>query len=116
LARLGFRASEIEALGRIERTLHRWDEAECGTERGCIERDEETGKTYWLNAMTGDRSPVADRETAAKKRLAKIMAEHKRLVAYHQSDCRGVALYILRKRDINGESVDSIYTRGVAVC
>jgi hypothetical protein len=26
-------------------TLHRWHELECGTDNGCIERDETTGKS-----------------------------------------------------------------------
>jgi hypothetical protein len=51
------------------------------------------------------------------KRLGKIMAGHKRLLAYRQGDCRGCNLYILRKSQVAaGENVDSVYTRGVAVC
>ena len=116
LERLGFSYAEAQALRRISMTLRRWFEMECGTDHGCIERDEESGKAYLSNAMSGHRSPVADKETGARKRLAAIMAAYKRrLLAYVQTDCRGAALYILRKADVRGQDVASIYDRGVAV-
>lgn len=40
LALAGFLPHEIESLFRIERTLHRWHELECGTDAGHIERGE----------------------------------------------------------------------------
>jgi len=117
LSGMGFSDAEIEALRRIEMTLQRWGEQECGDERGAIERDEATGKPYWLNANTGRRFPVPDRERGALKRLGKIMADHPDFLAYHQTDCRGCNLYILRKSQVAaGESVESVYNRGVAVC
>lgn len=115
LAQLGVGYYQSEQLRRIALTLHSWFERECGTDNGCIERDETTGKTYWLNAMTGNRFPIPDRETGAKKRLAKVMAELPELTAYIQGDCRGASLYILRKADVNGHSIDQVYTQGVAV-
>ncbi len=122
LARLGLSPVEVSQLLRIERTLSNWSTAECNGE---IERDEDTGKPIgisraYLDGMSDKRReyPVADREAGALKRLAKIMQPHKRrLIAYHQGDPRGCALYILRKRDVRpGEAIDSIYYRGVAVC
>ena len=62
LGGMGFSNEEIEALRRIEMTLQRWGKQECGDERGAIERDEATGKPYWLNENTGRRLPVPDRE------------------------------------------------------
>jgi hypothetical protein len=117
LQQLGISYEDANALRRISMTLRSWFERECGTDNGCIERDEETGKTYWLNALTGRRWPVPDRETGARRRLVDLMSPHRRrLVAYIQTDCRGVALYILRKSQVKrGESIDSIYNRGVAV-
>lgn len=125
---LGFTLEEAAALRRISMTLRRWHELECGTGDGCIERDEATGKTYWLNAMTGRRYPVADRETGAKKRLAAIMAacnerrwQYPRdvptdLTAYIQGDPRGAALYILRPGDVpEGKDADAYYSRGLCV-
>lgn len=117
LAKLGIGYHEAEQLRRISMTLHSWFERECGTDNGCIERDEQTGKTYWLNAMTSRRFPIPDRETGAKKRLAKIMAGLPELEAYIQGDCRGASLYLLRKGiDLKpGEEIDCVYTRGTAV-
>jgi hypothetical protein len=111
---LGFTADEVEALRRISLTLRRWHELECGTDGGVIERDEATGKPYWLTDF-GRRSPVADREAGALRRLQKIM-EGRPLSYYVQTDPRGAALYILRPGDVpEGLSVESCYTRGVCV-
>jgi len=127
LQEVGFDYATANSLRRISMTLQRWFEYECGTEneRGtsfCIERDEKTEKPFMrVQYMAGNqwidrRSPVADRESGARKRLAKIMAQHAHLVAYVQTDCRGCALYILRQQDVKpGENIDQIYNRGVAV-
>ena len=124
LMQLGFTQAEAESLRRISMTLHRWHEKECGTDNGCIERDEQTGKAYWLNSMTMRRSPVRDDEAGAKKRLAAILKRVNiqragkvgRLDAYIQTDPRGAALYIIRPGDVPaGENVDSYYNRGLCV-
>lgn len=137
---LGFTPTEAEALRRISLSLHSWHERECGTDNGCIERDEETGKTFWLNSMSGRRYPIRDMETGARKRLASIIsarnardsyrgvaekpadqtiAEYvgqRNVSAYIQADPRGCALYILRPGDVpEGAHVDSCYSRGIAV-
>lgn len=116
LTRTGIAYDDALALRRIAMTLHRWHELECGTDNGCIERDETTGKTYWLNSNTMKRWPTADRETGAQKRLAKIIARYPTLSAYIQGDPRGASLYILRPGDVpEGCEVDSYYSRGLAV-
>lgn len=103
-------------LRRIAMTLHRWHELECGTDNGAVERDEDTGKTYWRNAWNGRRWPTPDRETGARKRLTKIMSAYPTLSSYIQGDPRGAALYILRPGDVpEGAAVDSYYSRGIAV-
>lgn len=113
---LGIERSDALGLRRISMTLHRWHEMEFGVDSGCIERDETTGKTYWLNSMSMRRYPVADRETGARKRLAKIMAKYPTLQAYIQSDHRGASLYILKPGDVpEGQDDDAYYSRGVAV-
>jgi hypothetical protein len=134
---LGFTRNEAASLRRISMTLHRWHELECGIDHGCVERDEETGKTFWLNSMTGRRSPIADRETGALKRLRYIInARNARrrdvlpvgqradinaintinVSAYIQTDPRGAALYIIRPGDVpEGASVESYYNRGICV-
>jgi hypothetical protein len=129
---LGFTADEAAALRRISLTLRRWHELECGTDGGCIERNEATGKPYWLTD-SGRRWTVADRETGALRRLRKIMHDvnERRFVgdaastldahcddlsAYVQTDPRGAALYILRPGDVPaGIKPESCYSNGVCV-
>lgn len=116
LVSLGIKDYDAYALRRISLQLHRWHELECGVDNGCVERDEKTGKTYWLNSMTGRRAPCSDRETGALKRLKKIMARYPTLKSYVQGDPRGCALYILRHNDVPaGKDADAYYSRGVAV-
>lgn len=125
---LGFTYEESIALRRISLTLRRWHEMECGIDSGCIERDPETDRPYWVSEWGAQwgrgmrtRRPIADRETGARKRLAAILkARNERdstaLDAYVQTDPRGAALYILRPGDIPaGSSPDSCYTRGICV-
>jgi hypothetical protein len=124
LQSLGFTSEEAEQLRRISMALHRWHELECGTDSGCIERDETSGKPYWLNSYTMKRSPMADREKGALKRLAAIVARVNvqragkvgPLSAYIQTDPRGAALYIIRPGDVpQGEDVAAYYNRGICV-
>ena len=134
LFELGFTREEAEALRRIALTLHRWHERECGDEHGCIERDESTGQTFWLHAMTGRRWRIPDRETGAVKRLNAIIAARNarirvahaigdvlgpatsNLSYYIQGDPRGAPLYLLRPGDVaDGQDVHSAYYRGLCV-
>lgn len=103
------------ALRRISMQLHRWHELECGIENGGVERDEATGKCYWYSSFSGRRTPCADRETGALKRLAKIMRQYPALRSYVQGDPRGCALYLLRPQDAPQGREDSYYSRGIAV-
>jgi len=114
LARLGIDYVDCVDLCRAERVLHTWGEHECN---GVIQRDEITAIPYVHSACTGKRSHrTCDRETGALKRITKILAPYG-LGFYHQTDPRGCALYIIRQNDVPpGESVDSYYTRGLAVC
>jgi len=112
----GIAYNDALAIRRCAMTLHRWNELECGLDNGCIERDEETGKTYWLNAMTGKRYKTPDRETGAVKRLNAIMARYPGMSAYLQGDCRGAAVYVLRPGDVpEGGDAGAYYSRGIAV-
>ena len=130
LANLGFSHEEAFKLRRIEMTLQRWFEYECGTGDSRVSRSIEReggtddGKPFMrvqfqsASGWQDRRYPIADKETGARKRLAKIMAGHKKLAAFVQSEPRGCALYILRKgKDIKpGDDINSIYSRGFAVC
>ena len=116
LLRAGIAPDDAIALRRIAMTLHRWHELECGTENGAIERDETTGKTNWISAVSGRRWSTPDRETGALKRLAKIMARYPALTSYVQGDPRGASLYILRVGDVpTGGDINAYYSRGLAV-
>lgn len=116
LTAIGIEYHDALALRRIAMTLHRWHEAECGTEYGGIERDEQTGKTYWYNSHSNRRTPTPDRETGALKRLETLMAQYPTLTSYVQGDPRGASLYILRPGDVpDGADVGSYYSRGIAV-
>lgn len=142
LVSLGFTETEAEQLRRISLTLHRWHELECGVDGGGVERNEETGKVTWYSSHTGKRTPYADRETGARKRLAAIVeARNKRtarqhtpecvmlndasarelcacqiLSTYIQTDPRGAALYIIRPGDVpEGADVSAYYSRGICV-
>jgi len=108
---------EANTLRRAEKTLHRWAELECGDSgpyaSWSIERDGQTGKPYWcVYPHTGEarRSPIADREAGALKRIKAICDAHG-IHFYHQTDPRGCALYV------SAEPIkDYDYSRGVACC
>jgi len=139
LQSLGFTYDEAAQLRRIEMTLQRWGELECGdgNEYGswAIERDEATEKPYMVrhhyrhgqgkDSVT--RYAVADREAGALRRLAKIvLARNSRgnagnwVYYYHQGDCRGCNLYLLTREQLTQDGallpIDQYYTRGLAVC
>ena len=116
LMSLGIDRQDAEALRRISMRLHRWFELECGDGNGCIERDEETNKAYWVNANTGRRFQIRDLETGAMRRLKTLMAKYQPLAYYIQGDPRGAVLYIIRPGDVpDGADVNSYYTRGICV-
>lgn len=145
LEALGIDYDTAQTLRRISMTLHRWFELECGDSndhgswvitRGRKERrdgqhskghgphhvfvHDDDGKPFMeQHPRSGNDvhySALPDRETGARKRLAKIMAAHPDLLAYVQTDPRGNALYILRKTDLrDGEQLDSVYTKGLAI-
>jgi hypothetical protein len=118
VTRLGIDPDDATALARISRTLQRWAEAECG-DSTLIERDEDTGiphRVIWPHrSERPTRYRIPDRETGALKRLGRIMARYPHLVAYHQTDPRGAAVYVLRRDDLGTDPIDRCYTRGVAV-
>lgn len=132
---LGFTLEESNTLRRAQLTLHRWDEQECGDGNAyaswAIERDEVTGKpfraTYPHNGKSYRRA-IPDREAGAMRRVLKIVkARNERfegrngcpddvLLVYHQSDCRGCSLYLVKSSDIPaGSTIDTVYNRGLAV-
>lgn len=114
MSSLGFTMDETETLRRAQLNLRTWGERECN---GQIQRDESTGKPYWYNTNTGHRLSIArDTEHGALQRISAVMANHPALTYYHQTDPRGCALYILKRSQIEGHDIDSIYNRGFGVC
>ena len=125
LKKNGLEIYEVDTLLRCERALQRWAEREAGDGSDwVIERDEATGKPF--NVYHGNaervvtipprRYAIPDRETAAYNRALKIATAHG-LTAFHQGDCRGCGLYLLRPGDVrDGERADQVYSRGVAIC
>ena len=117
----GINYSDTVALRRIEMTLSRWGELECGDGNNynswAIERDPDTDKPYMVTYPHNGKSyrtAIPDRENGALKRLAGIMARYPTLVAYHQTDPRGCSLYVIRKDDIIDLAVDRMYNPGRA--
>lgn len=144
LQALGFTYDEAVQLRRIEMTLSRWSAMECGDSNEysswAITRDEKTGKPYmerhyYRHGRGSDsthRYAVADREAGALRRLAAIIkARNERaqghamanrlpdaavVHAYHQSDPRGCSLHLITDAQLGNDPIDSVYTRGLAVC
>lgn len=116
LTKAGISYHDARTLRRISMALHSWHERECGTDNGCIERDEITGVAYWLNSYTMKRHRIPDLERGALKRLALVMKAYPTLRPYVQSDPRGAALYVLRPGDVpEGQDDDAYYSRGIVV-
>ena len=116
-ARLAIPFEAANTLRRASMVLHRWGEQECGDGNDyaswAIERDEVTGKPFrcWYpHKGAASRTPVADREAGALRRIRQVCAAHG-LTYYHQGDPRGCALYVSRE-----PITDTNYTNGVAVC
>ena len=121
LIEFGISRDDIKSLHRISHTLQNWFALECG---GAIERDELTERPYmrtWDNQNGKRKWSIRDRETGARKRLKKIMANYPDLVSYVQGDPRGCALYILQTSQLDGAwmnpwpEIESIYNQGIAI-
>lgn len=135
--RCGLSEADAIALRRIALTLHRWFELECGDgndyaswcivrgikENGKFTYSEGTdgngngpdGKPYMERHAHTEKEPhytrLADRETGARKRLDKLMANYPALRAWIQTDPRGGTIYLCKPED----ATDSLYTRGVFI-
>lgn len=116
MVRAGISAEHALSLRRSALSLHRWFELECGSDLGCVERDEETNKCWFTPQNGGHRYIVRDDEKSALESIKKIMANYPDLSHYIQGDPRGASLYILRPGDVpEGQNADSYYSRGLAV-
>lgn len=132
LEHLGFTSGESATLRRIEMTLHRWAERECGDgSNWSIQRDDATGKPFnvWHGSSARRKYAIADRESGALRRLSAIVAARNErnpgtpnhVIAYHQQDCRGCMVYLVSIAQLTDETgfiapVEQYYTQGLAVC
>jgi hypothetical protein len=135
LQQAGISLDDARALRRIAMALHRWFELECGNgnaygswviARGRKNKNEfvydDDGKPYiehhhYLHGKGKDYitySPIPDRETGARKRLATIMARYPGFQAY-VPDPRGAPLYILPPGTLGDDDIKCVYSRGIAV-
>jgi len=112
LVKAGFSILDADALRLIARTLHRWDERQCGDGVGCVTVDD-VGHAWWESPGQAVRIP--NRGAGAERRLAAVMARYPNWVAYHQTDCRGPALFVCRRSDVDVARLDATYNRGIAV-
>lgn len=125
---LGISIDDRFSLRRIEMTLHRWAELECGdgNDHGswAIERDEDTDRPHMVHHHYRHghgqdytvKTPIADREKGALKRLEAIMAKYPHLKAYHQTDPRGCALHLVPIEKLGDRDISAYYSSyGVAV-
>jgi len=137
LTKAGITLDDALALRRISMTLGKWYELECGdgndhgswsiargSKTGGVFTHDDDGKPYLEHHRyrhgqgkdTVSYTPFPDRETGAKKRLAKIMARYPTLKTYLQTDPRGASLYILRPGDVrDGADPSTCYSNGIAV-
>jgi len=106
-----FNATEWETLKRLARTLHKWAEDECN---GAIQWegiDEETPRRYYADSHGCYSKPgpiIRNKEQECLKTAARLVAAHG-LSIYHQSDPRGVALYVYNAADAKGR-IDELYS------
>ena len=111
----GISRDDIEALRRIEMTLHRWSERECNGE---VETDD-AGRAWRCShvAANDHRYRIPNREAGALRRLWGILDRYPRLSYYHQGDPRGCALYIYNVDAMGDRDQESNYSSvGVAIC
>lgn len=110
-ARLGLSREEHDILRRASMRLHRWAEMECNHD---VQRDEKTNKVTVRycrsDGMMSKAFATPDRETPALARCQAIADKHG-LVFYHQSDPRGVAVYIGKAESLRGHSIESNYSQ-----
>jgi len=122
----GFTYDETTALLKAERALRKWGELACGTGVGNrsvhVFRDESGKPFYRVQYFHAGKwresiQPKRDTEKLALAKVDAIMANKPGFRAYHQTDPRGCALYVMRPGDIEpGENVHALYNRGIALC
>ena len=117
LSEHGFTFDEMETLRKASLQLHRWSERECNGE---VERFE-NGLAYCRYGRNGEYITRArDMESAAKRHIDRILANHSGWAWYYQTDPRGCSVYLYRVDDpilaYGGVSIESCYNSiGIAI-
>jgi hypothetical protein len=113
-----FSAAEWGSLKRLASTVHRWNEDESN---GAIQWEgdnEETPRRYYLDDYGTYTKPgpvIVDKESKALESARKIASKHG-LSIYHQTDPRGIALYVYNAAEAKGR-IDELYSSiGKPVC
>jgi hypothetical protein len=113
-----FSAAEWARLKRLAKIIHKWNEDECN---GAIQwhgDNEETPKRYFQDrygCFTIPGPTIQDKERQSIESARAIASKHG-LSIYHQTDPRGVALYVYNAAEVKG-SIDELYSIiGKAVC
>lgn len=113
----GFTYDECETLRKASNALSRWCERECNED---IERRED-GRVYLtVHPLHGSpwSYPIRDMESAAKRKIDAILANHSGWAWYYQGDPRGVSVYLYRSNDerLSQYPIESIYSSiGIAI-
>jgi hypothetical protein len=113
-----FSAAEWARLKRLEKIIHKWNEDECN---GAIQwhgDNEETPKRYFQDrhgCFTIPGPTIQNKERQSIESARKIASKHG-LSIYHQTDPRGIALYVYNAADSKGR-IDELYSSiGKPVC
>lgn len=114
LTNLGFCPREIQLLARYSRAMSSLDTRSCNgdgwTGRGIWNDDDEARYEKKINSIR-HKAQLLCIDAAARGHDVDAGA----ITAYHQSDPRGCALWIVTDIDLDGSDIRSAYTNGVAV-
>jgi hypothetical protein len=107
-----------QQLRRIEHRLHRIDEEMCN---GTIQRDDNGGNyRHYVSDQWGSPTVPGRKLKTTPEDLgaeAARIAKRFNLAAYHQTDPRGCALYLVDPAELGDRDVDRCYSSiGTAVC
>lgn len=113
-----FTAAEWASLKRLAKIIHKWNEDECNGAIQWEKDNEETPKRYFQDrygCFTIPGPTIQDKERQSIESARKIAARHG-LSIYHQTDPRGIALYVYNAADSKGR-IDELYSSiGKPVC
>jgi len=113
-----FTAAEWASLLRLAKTIHKWNEDESNGAIRWEGDNEETPKRYFQDrygCFTIPGPTIQDKERQSLESARKIASKHG-LSIYHQSDPRGIALYVYNAADSKGR-IDELYSSiGKPVC